>query len=167
MVKEKQIFLIIILYLIFASFYFINVAPNSNITKKNILQEWAPQGFAFYSKNPRDETLIFETDQKLLIPNMQIKNILGLKRTGRVQAIELAKIQGNIPNDNWGLCKNENECESIKESLKIYKVNKDENYRSLEKGIYYIYSYEPLSWYFKEFQDTSTIQKRIAKVVLE
>lgn len=144
-----------------------NFLPPSNITHKNVLQELAPQGFGFYSKNPREETFYFETEENLKIPNFQLANLFGLSREGRAQAIELGKIYTEIPKDYWKLCSSDNECNLVKQDLEEFILTKDENYRSLEKGVYYIYRYEPLSWYFREFKESSTIEKRVAKVVLE
>lgn len=167
--KSKKISLVSILFvfLVFCYFYFMNLAPDSNVTKDNFFQELAPQGFAFYSKNPRDETFYFESDQKLYMPNFQLDNIFGLHRKGRAQGIELGKIYSEIPTDLWGFCSNDDECTITKDNLVSHKVEKDRNYRSLEKGTYFIYRYEPLSWHFRDFEDSSTIDKKIAKVVLE
>ncbi|MBK3495578.1 SdpA family antimicrobial peptide system protein [Viridibacillus sp. YIM B01967] len=167
MSKKNQVGLIISVFCIFLYFYFINIAPESNITERNIFQQLSPQGFAFYSKNPRDETFHFETEQHLQVPNMQMANFFGLKRTGRAQGIELGKFQEEIPKGNWKTCSSEKECKSVKKNLKINTIKKNKNFRSLEKGTYYIYSYKPLSWHFREYEASSTIKKNIAKVVLE
>lgn len=167
MSKKIQLWLFISIFIVFLFFYFINIAPNSNITQKNILQQLAPQGFAFYSKNPRDETFDFETDSNLQVPNMRLSNILGLKRIGRAQGIELGRIQSEIPKENWMSCSNNRECKNIKKKLKAHVVKKNKNYKSLEKGAYYIYTYSPLSWYFRDFEASSTIDKSIVKVIVE
>lgn len=165
--KKNQFILIVIPFLIFSVFYFINLAPSSNISSHNIFQQLAPQGFAFYSKNPRDTTFSFESDQDLSIPNFQASNLFGLKREGRAQGIELGKIQGLIPKENWVPCEKKAECEKIKGDLVPTHVEKDRNYRSLQAGTYFVYSYEPLSWYYRDYKETASMKIQMAKVLIK
>lgn len=165
-VKFFSVSLTLLVLFIFTCLYFINIAPESNITKQNTLQQLAPQGFAFYSKNPREEAFYFESEEKLAVPNFSRGNLYGLNRNGRTQGIELGKIFTSITEDYWKTCNTKEECDKEKDQLKDFKVKKDRNYRSLDSGIYYIYRYEPLSWYFRDFEDSSDLDKKVAKVIL-
>lgn len=68
-----------------------------------------PQGWGFYSKNPRDDALnVYSFNDNYegpQWPNNSLKNAFGLKREGRAQGIELGLLISNLPHDiSWTSC---------------------------------------------------------------
>ncbi|MFF2886252.1 SdpA family antimicrobial peptide system protein [Paenibacillus sp. NPDC057967] len=66
-----------------------------------------PQGWGFFSKNPRDEVIVMLDSTYRLAPNWPNNtwsNALGLKRYGRTQGIELGLLYSNVPEGLWEVC---------------------------------------------------------------
>lgn len=75
--EQKNIYLLLILLvsILFGGSIFINILPSNPLFEKNILAQLAPQGFAFYSKSPTDDTIIIhKSSPKVNIPNASPKN---------------------------------------------------------------------------------------------
>jgi len=70
--------------------------------------KWMPQGWGFFSKNPRDEQFFgydMETGKSVFtFPNNRPENIFGLRREGRTQGIEYGRIYSNIKPSEWKSC---------------------------------------------------------------
>lgn len=71
---------------------------------------WAPQGWAFFTKDPREPQIqaFGLTDGRwttlLRAPHSNLRNVLGLDRTSRVQGVEAALLLTEIPSDSWKEC---------------------------------------------------------------
>lgn len=68
-----------------------------------------PQGWAFFTKSPRDPFLLVysedENAQELLqMPTVKAENYFGLSRYGRAQPVELANIVNTIAPEAWSKC---------------------------------------------------------------
>ncbi|WP_374955203.1 SdpA family antimicrobial peptide system protein [Arthrobacter sp. MYb51] len=70
-----------------------------------------PQGWAFFSKSPRDPSIApyredingsFESVSKL--PTTRVENLFGVSREGRAQGVEVALISGESGAENWLDC---------------------------------------------------------------
>lgn len=95
-------------------FYSIIVAlPNNplslDLANKKIIRQVIPQGWGFYSKSPREETLnvysISNESDVVVWLNNRIKNVFGIYRYGRSQGIELGLIVYNLPKSTeWKEC---------------------------------------------------------------
>lgn len=171
MKKKAFIFLITVPFLCFISLYFSNLLPGSLVTEalsshSKIFQQVAPQGFGFYSKSPTEESISFESEH-VQLPTAIPKNIFGLSRYGRAQAIELGKLYEEITDEYWGSCESEKECDQVLNEIKPYKVVKNSDMEHLSKGEYIINSQEPISWYFREYKDTTSFERKVAKVVIK
>ncbi|MEM5019462.1 sporulation-delaying system protein SdpA [Bacillus subtilis] len=153
-----------ICFLLFSSYYFSNISPQNPLFKKNFLQQLSPQGFGFYSKSPTEENISFHTKENLKLPNALPNNFFGIKREGRVQAIELGKIVENIDPKNWKTCENHNSCTNLEKQIKPIKVIKNEDYIHLSKGEYLIYRQKPLSWYWIDFKQTTSFERKVLKI---
>lgn len=160
-------YLISIIIFIFGIYLFSNILPENNMTHKNLLQDFSPQGFGFYSKSPRDEQYILNYNKNIDLPNFQPKNIFGLKRKGRAQAIELGRLDAKIKDNQWYKVEHEKEInKKVQEIKNVYKVKKDEKFKNIDSGTYIIIKKEPISWYFRDFKDTTSQNIKIAKVVV-
>ncbi|MFC8052664.1 sporulation-delaying system protein SdpA, partial [Bacillus subtilis] len=98
------------------------------------------------------------------LPNALPNNFFGIKREGRVQAIELGKIVENIDPKNWKTCENNNSCTNLEKQIKPIKVIKNEDYIHLSKGEYLIYRQKPLSWYWIDFKQTTSFERKVLKI---
>ena len=74
-------------------------------------REWLPEGWAFFTRNPREEhTLIFRKDdhaqwrQADLGPNGGASNYFGIGRQSRAQLIELGALTFSIPHSKYSDC---------------------------------------------------------------
>ncbi|MFO3700387.1 hypothetical protein WER86_06715 [Staphylococcus felis] len=47
-----------------------------------------------------------------------------------------------------------------------YKTKKDSKFKNIKPGEYIIIKKEPISWYFREFKETTSQNIKIAKVVI-
>lgn len=69
-----------------------------------------PQGWAFFTKSPRDAGILAykkENDQFLCVNmrNAGAENLFGLSRRARVQGVELGSILGKLKGAKWFECK--------------------------------------------------------------
>lgn len=164
--KVINYFISVVIF-IFGICVFSNILPENNMTHKNLFQDFSPQGFGFYSKSPRDEQYILNYNSDIDLPNFQLKNIWGLKRKGRTQAIELGRLDAKIKDNQWYTVEHEKDISKKVKSIKdTYKVKKDNKFKNVGSGTYIIIKKEPISWYFKDFKDTTTQNIKLAKVVV-
>lgn len=170
---KTKVFLVLIsiVFIGFAILHFSHALPTSLLTdaltsKAKIFQEFAPQGFGFYSKPPTEEGATFESEH-LQLPTAVPSNIFGLSRYGRAQAIELGKVYEQIPKGYWISCEYENECEEMKKDINPYIVEKTEDMYHLPEGEYLIKTQVPISWYFRDYKKTTSVNRKMAKVVIK
>ncbi|MDQ7193759.1 SdpA family antimicrobial peptide system protein [Staphylococcus felis] len=101
------------------------------------------------------------------LPNFQSENLWGLKRTGRAQAIELGRLDAQIKKNQWYTVKHEKEIPEKVNSIKNpYSAKKDNKFKNIKPGEYIIIKKEPISWYFREFKETTSQNIKITKVVI-
>ncbi|MFC4077209.1 SdpA family antimicrobial peptide system protein [Salinithrix halophila] len=78
------------------------------VEEKLNINSWYPQGWGFYSKNPKeDQFLVYNVSKKefaAVWPNMRAENLWGLKRFGRSQGIESGFIHSKIPPSLFKKC---------------------------------------------------------------
>ena len=71
---------------------------------------WAPQGWAFFTRNPREEKqFVYGRGPGgwrpvLLAPHARLRNTLGLDRKSRAQGVEMALLVAGPPADAWVPC---------------------------------------------------------------
>lgn len=146
-----------------------NVLPQNPLIKnnQNIFQQLAPQGFSFYSKNPRDETFFIESASvnswDIQLPTSVLSNLFGIKRTGRAQGAEIGMLLEYLPEEKWTSCHSMKECDEIKNDLNINVVDEPESFKFI-RGTYTIAMGEPISWFWTDFKETTTFDRRIIKV---
>lgn len=177
MTKKRIIFLISVFIFgsIFITSVLIGMAKNNPVTNFNkdtqikIGTIW-PQGWGFFSKDPRSTNMKFyslEGSKKVRLPNMKIENVFGLNRKGRAQAIEAGRINSEIAEEKWKKCEgnscNIKDIEDSKESLTI----KNDSPKPLLHGEYIFAQEKPIPWnYSKYYKEDTNITKYI-KVRIE
>lgn len=138
--KSFLVFMIIsFFWFVIISKSIISVLPTNpmspSVDEQNLFKTIYPQGWGFFSKNPREEMInVYEMEsfkQAVSWPNNNIKNFFGLYRFGRAQGIELGYLIDQIPPSiKWITC---NEALSTcfgKISTKL-KLNNDFSYATL------------------------------------
>lgn len=73
------------------------------------LQTVCPQGWAFFTRNPREELTYyyrFQEDKAVLQPyhNSQAANLFGIRRTARLESMELATLASSVKAEEWVAC---------------------------------------------------------------
>ena len=74
-------------------------------------QMWIPEGWKFFTRNPREErvAMLVQKDGQWIngsrTPNANPSNAFGLDRLGRAQGLEVALLLENVPSEAWSACK--------------------------------------------------------------
>lgn len=115
---------------------------------KNVVFQKLPQGWGFFTKNPREEhLLIYKTE--LLYPelfskkNFTLSNFFGISRKNRFLQYKLISKLGNTKKSGWINCNYPSILNCDFETTKIIEVKKDENYLI---GEYYLFRGKPIPW---------------------
>lgn len=123
-----------------------------------------PQGWGFFSKDPREETLYVEElehSSEIQWPNNNIKNFFGISRYGRSQGTDIGLIQKKIPNNKWKNCK-----EGI--DFCKDKINTVTIHNNVLKpnvcGNYIFYKSEPVPWSWNKYMKQTEYTSKAIKV---
>ena len=116
--------------------------------KKNISLIF-PQGWGFFTKNPRDLVLeIYIIKNKKLyyidVSNLSLKNKFGFSRSSRVIGYELSTIASKIQKNEWKESTNKDINNHINDKAIILQNNATFNY--LKKGEYLIKAFKPIPY---------------------
>jgi antimicrobial peptide system SdpA family protein len=130
------------------------------------ISTWFPQGWGFYSKNPRDPYfMVVDIKSKQLAPNWPNnipKNIFGLKRLGRSQGMEAGLLHSQIPEHYWKKCsKNPYDCLD-RYNKPIEMENKSPN-PTLCGDIGFV-SQEPVPWAWSNSSEKIEMPSKVARV---
>ncbi|QKE10788.1 SdpA family antimicrobial peptide system protein (plasmid) [Bacillus cereus] len=139
--KDRKIFIFfvftfVIYFTIFCLTILVAIPENPLSLSKNssrLIKTIIPQGWGFYSKNPRDEMIfIYDMEKKEILsdwPNNKVKNLFGLSREGRGKGVEAGLLFSKIGTSKWTTCnKKPEEC---LENLDSVVVNNTTPYPSL------------------------------------
>jgi len=84
---------------------FITSFPSPLITNKSISEiNILPQGWAFFTKSPRDirtEVFDYEKQKFISLKNFSLQNVFGIKRTSTRLSIEIASLIKEAPDSLW------------------------------------------------------------------
>ena len=78
------------------------------------IRAFIPEGWAFFTKNPREEQFMAYTVQAgewqpaLSMPVARPRNVFGLNRAARAQGVELGLLLKQIPESAWSPCSEPN-----------------------------------------------------------
>ena len=106
-VSKKALLFIMIIIIYFVLFFSatMSIMKNNPINDfiqptNKVVHEVLPQGWAFYSKNPRDNTYnVVRTssgDKAVQFPNANTLNYFGFSRYGRSQGVEVGRLISKI-----------------------------------------------------------------------
>ncbi|MDK3836574.1 SdpA family antimicrobial peptide system protein [Staphylococcus pseudintermedius] len=150
-----------------------NVFPNNPIKEKTFkvgsyIYDFFPQGWAFYSKNPRELTYNVVYTQSgenaTQFPNASPSNYLGLIRKGRAQGIEAGRLVANLRDSDW----KETEEDPVKfgRSLRVIEVKNDLQKPTI-KGDILVYYQEPVPWsWAKTFKNNEYMPSKVARILV-
>ncbi|EJR26667.1 MULTISPECIES: SdpA family antimicrobial peptide system protein [Bacillus] len=162
--------MVTILLTILFTFALFNALPDSPIRKEekgfNMAIQFMPQGWGFFSKSPRDETIFvheLQGSNHIQWPNNTAENLFGISRKGRGQGIELGLITSSLKKEDWITCD-----DGIKECKKKEKLNAIEVENSTPVpnvcGPYIVETREPVPWAWAKITDGENYPTKIVKV---
>ncbi|SDL85641.1 SdpA family antimicrobial peptide system protein [Sediminibacillus halophilus] len=104
-------FLIILIWITIFFYSIHRMLPNSPLklpfSEQIKIEQWLPQTWAFYSRDPRSDLfLAYDENGELAAnwPNSSIKNAFGINRHGRSQGIEIGLLRSNISDEDFVEC---------------------------------------------------------------
>lgn len=166
---KKHIFMIFGIGIIFSYFYFNflstlsqNVVPVS-VEEKNVIKFFFPQGWGFFTKNPRDAKYklykITETGQPELV-NFKItspSNWCGLSRKGNRISMEMIRIQKDFPNvSEWTVSNLDIDAFDVnKDTFEVIASN-TKDLRYIKSGKYVVKEYFITPWNWLNYPDSYT-----------
>ena len=171
----KQFILFVSLILLYSVLYLYALMP---VTAKNPIsqlpfgkmiktQQWFPQGWGFYSKDPRDITFqvvsIKTGKQAVSWPNNRASNWFGLKRYGRAQGIETGLLQENLLSKDWHTTTEEPL--TALEKLTPIKLKNLTPSPTITGDIGFI-KQEALPWGWAKYQNT-TMPSKVLRVLID
>lgn len=110
--SNKSLFLIVLFSIVLSFVVFVfksSVALSANTVEyksKRITNLLIPEGWGFFTRNPREATLqLYELkdsiDQPVLKPNASAEFFFGASRRNRKVAMEISEVLGEIPQSSW------------------------------------------------------------------
>ena len=158
--KNSSILLLVTLGIIvvFWTVLFVKVAASSlpynpiSLSKKSRtnLAVLIPQGWAFFTRDPREATVVIyrvhQNELELAIPpNASGINLFGALRTTRAMGIEMGALSTQIKEEQWQSCEQSiKHCFRQNEVAAVPVINKA--YRPTFCGEYYLTMEEPVPW---------------------
>lgn len=126
-----------------------------------------PQGWGFFSKNPREPIsgLYSANNDSLEVqwPNMSPKNLFGIYRKGRAQAVDMGLIMSKISKDKWTTCNNSS-IDTCKEKVLNSISIKNNAKNPLICGEYYITRESIVPWNYAKYSKRSYEINKLVKV---
>ncbi|WP_338473376.1 SdpA family antimicrobial peptide system protein (plasmid) [Niallia sp. XMNu-256] len=140
-----------------------------NKTNDTLFSQLLPQGWGFFSKNPREEFLnVYSTNSEISAqwPNMKLTNLFGVDRTGRAQGTELGLIIPELQETDFKECnKDIDDCIADMKDVQPIEI-----YNSTPKktlcGEQYITLQEPMPWAWSSSTERTYKSSKLAKVEL-
>ncbi|WP_020602881.1 SdpA family antimicrobial peptide system protein [Spirosoma spitsbergense] len=127
-----------------------------------------PQGWAFFTKSPRDENMqLYQlSDNRLTLVDGQrqatLANWMGLKRSSRAMSVEYAYLLYNAPTDKWVQCETDPAAFIASHRLTNVVVTNDTPHPYLE-GTYYLIKKGIIPWAWAAQRNQPTLPCSILK----
>jgi antimicrobial peptide system SdpA family protein len=143
---------------------------SSNYKTQTSFRTFIPQGWGFFTRNPREKALLFYQKQgnKWQLVNSSsanYKKLFGLSRLSRRENIELGYITSQLNGvKNWLDCDNNmpNTCEP--DSINIVK----NNYKNpIIEGEYLIRIVEPVPWAWSKLMTEEQRKSKVLKIFVQ
>ncbi|MFP7231813.1 SdpA family antimicrobial peptide system protein [Bacillus subtilis] len=172
---QKSISFFVIFSVLWGSLFLFSIIGSLGTTpipltkdSKFLMSSILPQGWGFFSKNPRDTAIgLYEAadaSAKVRWPNMRADNLFGLYRYGRSQGVEMGVIYGQVGKEQWTACK-EKDLGACKSTAKTVQL-KTPAPRPLLCGSYYLTKEDIVPWSYSKYTPSSYQVKSIVKVVI-
>lgn len=171
---SKYTILFILLLIPYVLLFFIstqNIFPGNPVKEKTSkigkhLYEFFPQGWAFYSKNPRESTyrVVYTKTGKSAtqFPNASPSNYFGFTREGRAQGIEAGRLVAGLHESKW--MKTEDNPIEFGRHLKPIKIKNDLQKPTL-KGDILVYYEQPVPWnWAKNFKKGEYMPSKVVRI---
>ncbi|MEM4379996.1 MAG: SdpA family antimicrobial peptide system protein [Thermoplasmatales archaeon] len=143
---------------LFASIFLFSVMGPYNPTslaflKKDgalIARDFLPEGFAFFTRDPREERpYLYELKDGMIElvtkPNASPSNLFGISRKQRAMHFELGSLITALSDQEWNTCATTfNYCLSM-DSVKSYEI-RNSTPNPILCGTYYLKSIKPVPW---------------------
>jgi antimicrobial peptide system SdpA family protein len=148
-----------------------NLLTNNSKWNREI-QFLFPQGWAFFTKDPREEQTRFyklsKNDlQELDFKNGSINSSFGISRKNRIMLIETAQIVNQIDNSLWVDLKSKEDLETYKDTTKSLEIINFVNKAEIENGDYVILKQRPVPWSWRENKDNLFMPAKAIKIKLK
>jgi antimicrobial peptide system SdpA family protein len=163
--KVILFFWIIICGLIFLSSLKSELVMNRDV--KFFISTIFPEGWGFFTKNPRDELLeVYKIENGKLIffnfSNHTKKNCFGLSRSSRVIGYEASIILSSISRDDW----KKSQTRVIKNHISdsIIQVKTDKNFHYITRGEYLFKIFKPVPYAWAKLNQKSNNPFSVVKI---
>ncbi|WP_246062808.1 SdpA family antimicrobial peptide system protein [Paenibacillus ehimensis] len=127
--------------------------------------QWFPQGWGFYSKNPREPYFyVYEVPGNKLAgqwPNNRVDNAFGLLRFGRSQGVEAGLLTSKIPSNSLTECK-ENPVECLNQ-LQAIEVENPSPFPTICGDVGFVYQ-EPIPWAWSKGGEETVMPSKLVRV---
>lgn len=166
----------LLISVLFVKIVFVNsigynlLTDNSRWNKE--IQFLFPQGWAFFTKDPREEHTIFYKIDKNNLQELDFKNgamnsSFGISRKNRIMLIEIAQIVNQIDSVSWVDLKSKEDLNTYKDTTKSLEVINFVNKAELENGDYMIVKQRPVPWSWRENKDNLFMPAKGVKIKLK
>lgn len=171
--NKTTILLISVFFTYFIIFFssILNIMPSNPIKDKtqvinSSVFKVLPQGWAFYSRNPRDSTynvIDAQTGNNATqFPNSSLSNWFGLSRYGRSQGVEVGRLLSKINEKKWKDT-TENPIVFGKKMKKVKIIN--DQLKPKVTGDIIVYYSDPIPWnWAKTFSKNNYMHSKVIRL---
>lgn len=147
-----------------------NVLKPSNSEALTIVSKLAPQGWAFFTKDPQDVELVaYQPTAEGLrslqtTPQSRVENIWGLTRTQRAQGPEIAALSNQL---TWVECVPGEVTEACVDATASFETVTTPIPHPSLCGRVIVAQEKPVAWSFREFVDGTHTAERVAYALVD
>ena len=169
--KEKLFLIIVNLFWIVLSYFiFVSSIKESiilSIDTKKTFQYIFPEGWGFFTKEPKEGLVdIYQVDKndikELSIKNTNLDNYIGLSRAARIKSYELSMIISNISANNWKDDKLYNFKKHISDTA--YDIKPKNNFQYFNKGEFLLVQRSPVPWAWASSNQSLYVPVKVLKI---
>lgn len=135
------------------------------------LRTMFPQGWAFFTKSPRDENMQlyrWENNRLVLVDGQRqatFANLMGFRRASRAMSVEYAYLLYDVPAENWVRCEGDAEAYIRTHKLTNVQVENSTPHPYLS-GTYYLIQKGIVPWAWATQADRITLPSSILKLTV-
>ncbi|MCM3269767.1 SdpA family antimicrobial peptide system protein [Paenibacillus elgii] len=147
----------------------VNAITQIPFANKLKIVTWFPQGWGFFSKNPREPQfkVVNISNEAVAVawPNNIPENFFGLKRFGRSQGIEAGYLVSKIPETHKKDC-TENPYSCLKESEASVEIENQTSLPTLCGDIGFVFQ-EPVPWAWSGNRENIEMPSKVMRVTVK